>query len=100
MKTIHLTKGPEIKERIVYNIWLLHNKVNEQNGKPEFPIELLNALYIDKTRSEILSETGRLIREINAEWEPIVLKQITGAAFREWRNDTMLLTGLLSGGPN
>jgi Erv1 / Alr family len=100
MKTIHLTKGPEIKERIVYNIWFLHNKVNEQNGKLEFPIELLNALYVDKTRSEILSETGRLIREINAEWEPIVLKQITGAAFREWRNDTMLLTGLLSGGPN
>jgi len=97
---LHLLKGPDVKERMVYNIWSLHNIVNAQNGKPEFPLELLKALYVDKTRSSIMSETGRTIRDINAEWEPIVLQQITGAAFREWRTDTSLMTGLLSGGPN
>lgn len=99
-RSIHLIKGQEIKERIFFNIWTLHNEVNKRNGKEEFPLEQLKLLYENKSRSEILSETGRIIREINLEWEPIVLKQITGAAFREWRNDTSLLTGLLSGGPN
>jgi len=99
-KNLHLVKGPEIKERMIYNIWALHNAVNERNGKPEFPLELLNALYVDKVRSDIISETGRILRDIHAEWEPIVLQQITGAAFREWRNDTSLIIGLVSGGPN
>ena len=92
--------GTEIRERVVYNIWWLHNKVNERSGKLEFPRELMNALYADKTRSELLSETGRIIRDINAEWEPLILQQIAGGAFREWRNDTNLLMGLLSGGAN
>jgi hypothetical protein len=78
----------------------LHNKVNERNGKPEFSREVMNTLYNDRIRSDIISETGRIIRDINAEWEPIVLKQITGAGFREWRNDTSMLMGLLSGGAN
>jgi hypothetical protein len=85
---------------MIVNIWMLHNAVNERTGKPEFPLELLKALYVDKNRSELISETGRILRDINAEWEPIVLQQITGAAFRDWRNDTTLLVGLISGGPN
>jgi hypothetical protein len=99
-KNVHLMSGTEIRERVVYNIWGLHNKVNERNGKLEFPRELMNTLYADKTRSELLSETGRIIRDINAEWEPLILQQIAGAQFREWRNDTNLLMGLLSGGAN
>jgi len=99
-KNVHLMSGTEIRERVVYNIWWLHNKVNERNGKLEFPRELMNALYADKTRSELLSETGRIIRDINTEWEPLILQQIAGAQFREWRNDTNLLMGLLSGGAN
>ena len=99
-KNLHLMEGTEIRERVVHNIWWLHNKVNERNGKLEFPRELMNALYAGKTRSELLSETGRIIRDINAEWEPIVLQQIAGGPFREWRNDTNLLMGLLSGGSN
>jgi len=100
IKNLHLVKGPEVKERMIYNIWMLHNSVNQRNGKPEFPLELLKALYVDKNRSELISETGRTLRDINGEWEPIVLQQITGAAFREWRNDTTLIMGLISGGPN
>ena len=99
-RNAHLFKGPDIRERIVHSIWALHNKVNERNGKLEFPRELMNALYADRIRSEIISETGRIIRDINAEWEPIVLQQISGAGFREWRNDTSMLMGLLSGGAN
>lgn len=97
---LHLLKGTEIKDRMVYNIWILHNHVNGRNGKPEFPLESLKALYADRIRSDIISETGRIIRDINVEWEPIVLKQITGAAFREWKTDTSLLLGLMSGGAN
>jgi len=74
--------------------------VNERNGKLIFPLEGLNAVYENRTRSELIHETNRLIREINIEWEPFVLKQITGAAFREWKMDTSLLIGLISGGPN
>jgi hypothetical protein len=85
---------------MVHNIWLLHNSVNGRNGKPDFSIELLRAFYVDRTRSDIMSEIGRVLRDINTEWEPFVSKQLTGAAFREWRNDVALLTGLLAGGPN
>jgi len=92
--------GTEIRDRVVYNIWRLHNKVNERNGKVEFSRELMNDLYSDKTRSELISETGRIIRDINAEWEPFIIQQIAGGPFREWRNDTSLLMGLLSGGSN
>ena len=100
IKNVHLMSGTEIRDRVVYNIWRLHNKVNERNGKLEFSRELMNDLYADKTRSELISESGHIIRDINAEWEPFIIQQIAGGPFREWRNDTSLLMGLLSGGSN
>jgi Erv1 / Alr family len=99
-KNIHLMSGTEIRDRVVYNIWRLHNKVNERNSKVEFSRELMNDLYADKTRSELISETGHIIRDINVEWEPFIIQQIAGGPFREWRNDITLLMGLLSGGSN
>ena len=100
IKNAHTVKGPAIKQYIVNSLWVLHNHVNEKTSKLIFPLEGLNAVYENRTRSDLIHETNRLIREINIEWEPIVLKQITGAAFREWKTDTALLIGLISGGPN
>jgi Erv1 / Alr family len=97
---IYTSNGPQIKEHIVNTLWILHNLINKRNMKDEFPRIALDALYEGKTRSEIISETNRVIRDMNAEWEPIVRQQITGMAFREWRSDTSLIIGLVSGGPN
>jgi hypothetical protein len=99
-KNAHLVKSAEFKERIVYNIWLLHNIVNAQTGKGEYPMDLLTIKYADKSRSDIIHETNQLLKEIYAEWEPIVMKQITLGAFRELRSNMTLLIGLISGGPN
>jgi hypothetical protein len=63
-------------------------------------LQVLKELYSNRTRSDIISETNRIIKDINVEWEPIVQQQITGAAFRQWRTDTTLMLGLIAGGPN
>ena len=97
---IYTAKGPQIKEHIINTLWVLHNLINKRNDKAEFPREALDAIYVSRTRSEIISETNRVIRDMNSEWEPIVQQQITGMAFREWRTDTSLIIGLVSGGPN
>ena len=99
-KNAHLVKSAEHKERIVYSIWLLHNIVNEQTGKGEYPMDLLTTKYLDRTRSDIIHETNQLLREIYIEWEPLVAKQVTLGAFRELRSNMTLLIGLISGGPN
>jgi hypothetical protein len=99
-KNAHLVKSAEHKERIVYSIWLLHNIVNTQTGKGDYPIDLLTTKYLDRTRSDIIHETNQLLREIYIEWEPLVAKQITSGAFRELRSNMTLLIGLISGGPN
>jgi len=97
---IYASSGPQIKEHIINTLWTLHNLINKRNMKAEFLREALDGLYEGKTRSEIISETNRVLRDMNSEWEPIVRQQITGMAFREWRSDTSLIIGLVSGGPN
>jgi hypothetical protein len=99
LRNIHLLKGPDVKARIILVIWGLHNEVNKRNGKPNFPMEALNALYEGKTRSDIINETYNLLREIHAEWEPLALQQNLMPAFREWRSDITRLVGLVASGP-
>ena len=99
-KHIYSAKGSDIKEQIVTVLWSIHNQVNERNSKPAYSLQVLKELYTTRTRSDIISETNRIIKDINVEWEPIVQQQITGAAFRQWRTDTTLMLGLIAGGPN
>jgi len=99
-KSTTTTKGTDIKLQIVGDIWALHNAVNIRNRKEVFPIELLNAMYVNKTRNSILQETSRMINTINREWEPIAVKQFTVIAFREWRVAMNVLVSLINGGAN
>ena len=93
-------KGTDVKLQIVRDIWALHNAVNVRNRKEVFPLELLNAMYVDKTRHIVLQETIRMINTINREWEPIAVKQFTVTAFREWRTAMNVLISLISSGAN
>jgi hypothetical protein len=100
VSNIHLLKGSDIKNRMINTIWKLHNNVNIQNGKGAFTIEQLNMVYLGAVREKVIGETQRILAEIYNDWEPIVVKQITGGALREWRAHTTMFLSLVSGGPN
>jgi len=99
VKNIHLLKGSEVKTRMVQALWALHNDVNVRTGKGIYTLEELNMMYLNASRAQVLNETYRLLTEIYHEWEPIVVKQITGGAFREWRANTIMFMSLAAAGP-
>jgi hypothetical protein len=99
-KNIHIMKGSDIKDRMVRMIWTLHNHVNIRSGKGEYSLEQLNMIYIGVSRSQVLVETHRMLAELYHDWEPIMVKQMTGGHLREWRAHTTLFLSLVAGGPN
>ena len=100
IKNIHLLKGSDIQTRMVQIVWNLHNDVNMRTGKGSYTIEQLNNLYLNASRGQVLNETNKLLNEIYHDWEPIVVKQITGGPFREWRSHVTMFMSFVSAGPN
>jgi len=100
LKNIHTLKGAEIKERMIRMIWTLHNHVNIRNGKGEYIFEHLNMGYIGASRHQVMADTHRMLAEIYHDWEPMMVKQMTGGSLREWRAHTTLFLSLVAGGPN
>ena len=99
VKNIHMLKGSDVKTRMVQALWSLHNDVNLRTGKGSYTLEELNMMYLNIPRNQILNETYTLLTEIYQDWEPIVVKQITGGAFREWRANTIMFMSLANAGP-
>jgi len=100
VKNIHLLKGADVKTRMVQAIWSIHNDVNVRTGKGIYTLEELNMMYLNASRAQVINETYRLLTEIYHDWEPIVVKQVTGGAFREWRAQTIMFMSLTNAGPN
>ena len=80
-----------IRDTIALWLYNFHNHVNLDNGRPIFPLDLMEAQYGQGTHDGAASECRRLVSEIESMWP--------GINSREWRKSALYICGLIGGGP-
>ena len=93
------TRGPQFKEVIRKDIWLLHSDVNRRLEKVNIPFEELSTKYGATDRTVAIEVAKGHLETIRESWFPLVLKQIQPSVYRRWFATAQLLLSLVVAGP-